>query len=36
MHNVKGTENLKFDAEVGKVLNIVIHSLYTNKDIFSA
>ncbi|MDN5248263.1 MAG: molecular chaperone HtpG [Wolbachia endosymbiont of Tyrophagus putrescentiae] len=28
------TENLKFDAEVGKVLNIVIHSLYTNKDIF--
>ncbi|MGL9682255.1 MAG: molecular chaperone HtpG [Wolbachia sp.] len=34
MYNVKGTENLKFDAEVGKVLNIVIHSLYTNKDIF--
>ncbi|QKX03027.1 molecular chaperone HtpG [Wolbachia endosymbiont of Litomosoides sigmodontis] len=34
MHNIKGTENLKFDAEVGKVLNIVIHSLYTNKDIF--
>lgn len=27
-------EKLKFDAEVGKVLNIVIHSLYTNKDIF--
>ncbi|WP_353272589.1 molecular chaperone HtpG [Wolbachia endosymbiont (group A) of Urophora cardui] len=34
MHNVQETENLKFDAEVGKVLNIVIHSLYTNKDIF--
>ncbi|MGL9732611.1 MAG: molecular chaperone HtpG [Wolbachia sp.] len=34
MYNVKGIENLKFDAEVGKVLNIVIHSLYTNKDIF--
>lgn len=27
-------EKLKFNAEVGKVLNIVIHSLYTNKDIF--
>lgn len=24
----------KFDAEVAKVLNLVIHSLYTNKDIF--
>lgn len=24
----------KFDAEVGKVLNLMIHSLYTNKDIF--
>ncbi|WP_341808516.1 molecular chaperone HtpG [Wolbachia endosymbiont (group E) of Neria commutata] len=34
MHSIKETENLKFDAEVGKVLNIVIHSLYTNKDIF--
>ncbi|MDG7056090.1 MAG: molecular chaperone HtpG [Wolbachia endosymbiont of Meromenopon meropis] len=34
MHKVQKTENLKFDAEVGKVLNIVIHSLYTNKDIF--
>lgn len=34
MHNIQETESLKFDAEVGKVLNIVIHSLYTNKDIF--
>ncbi|WP_333023293.1 molecular chaperone HtpG [Wolbachia endosymbiont of Pentidionis agamae] len=34
MHAAQKTENLKFDAEVGKVLNIVIHSLYTNKDIF--
>lgn len=34
MNNVQEIENLKFDAEVGKVLNIVIHSLYTNKDIF--
>ncbi|WFW29580.1 MAG: molecular chaperone HtpG [Wolbachia endosymbiont of Menacanthus eurysternus] len=32
--NTQEIENLKFDAEVGKVLNIVIHSLYTNKDIF--
>lgn len=24
----------KFDAEVGKVLNLMIHSLYTDKDIF--
>ncbi len=24
----------KFDAEVGKVLNLVINSIYTNKDIF--
>ena len=27
-------ETKKFDAEVGKVLNLMIHSLYTNKDIF--
>ncbi|MDB1135608.1 molecular chaperone HtpG [Candidatus Anaplasma sp. TIGMIC] len=27
-------EELKFDAEVGKVLSLVVHSLYTNKDIF--
>ncbi len=31
---MQGTENLKFDAEVSKILNIVIHSLYTKKDIF--
>ena len=24
----------KFDAEVGKILNLMIHSLYTNKEIF--
>jgi len=30
----KSKENLKFDAEVSKVLQLVIHSLYTNKDIF--
>ncbi|KJH43648.1 Hsp90 protein [Dictyocaulus viviparus] len=34
MHDIKETENLKFDVEIGKVLSIVIHSLYTNKDIF--
>lgn len=27
-------ETMKFDAEVGKVLHLMIHSLYTNKDIF--
>mgnify|MGYP001810406791 CR=1 FL=1 len=27
-------ETKKFTAEVGKVLNLMIHSLYTNKDIF--
>jgi molecular chaperone HtpG len=27
-------ETRKFDAEVGKVLNLMIHSLYTNKEIF--
>ena len=27
-------EELKFGAEVGKVLSLVVHSLYTNKDIF--
>jgi molecular chaperone HtpG len=25
---------MKFDAEIGKVLHLMIHSLYTNKDIF--
>ncbi|CCF78200.1 heat shock protein 90 [Wolbachia endosymbiont of Onchocerca ochengi] len=34
VHNVQETENLKFDAEIEKILNIVIHSLYTNKEIF--
>jgi molecular chaperone HtpG len=29
-----GEEHIKFDAEVGKVLQLMIHSLYTNKDIF--
>lgn len=27
-------ETKKFDAEVGKVLNLMIHSLYTDKEIF--
>jgi molecular chaperone HtpG len=27
-------ETKKFSAEIGKVLNLMIHSLYTNKDIF--
>ena len=27
-------ETRKFDAEVGKILHLMIHSLYTNKDIF--
>lgn len=30
----KSEELLKFNAEVGKVLQLMIHSLYTNKDIF--
>lgn len=29
-----GGETRKFDAEIGKVLHLMIHSLYTNKDIF--
>lgn len=28
------SENIEFSAEIGKVLNLVINSLYTNKDIF--
>ena len=28
------TETLAFGAETGKILNLMIHSLYTNKDIF--
>lgn len=27
-------EHIKFGAEVGKILNLMIHSLYANKDIF--
>ncbi len=27
-------EHIKFDAEVGKILQIMINSLYTNKDVF--
>src|SRR6185436_16959070 len=30
----KNQEKLKFNAEVSKVLQLMIHSLYTNKDIF--
>ncbi|MCI5049731.1 MAG: molecular chaperone HtpG [Rickettsiales bacterium] len=28
------TENIEFSAEISKVLQLMIHSLYTNKDIF--
>ncbi|MFP3018791.1 MAG: molecular chaperone HtpG, partial [Candidatus Tisiphia sp.] len=27
-------EKKNFDAEVGKILNLMIHSLYSNKEIF--
>ena len=27
-------EKNKFDAEIGKVLHLMIHSIYTNKEIF--
>src|SRR5579871_6164139 len=30
----QGTENLTFQAEVAKVLDIVVHSLYSNREIF--
>lgn len=30
----KAPSTKKFAAEVGKVLQLMIHSLYTNKDIF--
>ena len=30
----KNAELLKFNADVSKVLQLVIHSLYTNKGIF--
>lgn len=32
--SVKNEEKLKFSAEISKVLHLMIHSLYTNKDIF--
>lgn len=31
---LKNEEKLKFSAEISKVLQLMIHSLYTNKDIF--
>jgi molecular chaperone HtpG len=31
---MSNSETMKFDAEVGKILQLMIHSLYTNKDIF--
>ena len=30
----KPEEHIKFDAEVGRILQLMIHSLYANKDIF--
>ncbi len=30
----KNEEKLKFSAETSKVLQLMIHSLYTNRDIF--
>src|SRR5277367_6248483 len=30
----KSEEKLKFSAEISKVLQLMIHSLYTNRDIF--
>ena len=32
--NTMPEEHIKFDAEVGKILQLMIHSLYANKDIF--
>lgn len=32
--NVSTEEHIKFGAEVGKILHLMIHSLYANKDIF--
>ena len=34
MTNKNSEEHIKFDAEVGKILQLMIHSLYTNKEIF--
>ncbi|MDE3060879.1 MAG: molecular chaperone HtpG, partial [Pseudomonadota bacterium] len=30
----KNEEKIKFSAEISKVLQLMIHSLYTNRDIF--
>ena len=32
--NIHKEEHIKFDTEVGKILQLMIHSLYANKDIF--
>src|SRR6188508_1472804 len=32
--NTPVEEHIKFDTEVGKILQLMIHSLYANKDIF--
>lgn len=32
--DIKSEEHIKFGAEVGKILHLMIHSLYANKDIF--
>ena len=34
LFNMSSSKVHKFDAEVGKVLQLMIHSLYTNKEIF--
>ena len=34
MTNKNSEEHIKFDAEVGKILQLMIHSLYANKEIF--
>ncbi|MBY0354359.1 MAG: hypothetical protein K2Q12_01365, partial [Rickettsiales bacterium] len=31
---VEGAQNIPFSAEISRVLQLMIHSLYTNKDIF--
>jgi molecular chaperone HtpG len=33
-NTINKEEHIKFDAEVGKILQLMIHSLYENKDIF--
>ena len=34
MADVKNKENHQFGTDVGKLLNLMIHSLYSNKEIF--